>query len=60
MHDDTIYINGKPVQFGPPALTGLDKDKNAKPKSWGGYLAAMDADVYLEGTRVRCGIEGKE
>ena len=59
MHDDTIYINGKPVQFGPAPMTGNDKD--AKPKSWGGYLAAMkDADVYLEGTRVRCGIEGKE
>tara|TARA_R110000751_G_scaffold193209_1_gene298734 strand:- start:929 stop:1108 length:180 start_codon:yes stop_codon:yes gene_type:complete len=59
MHDDTIYINGKPVRYGPPELTGIDKD--AQPKSWGGHLAAMkDADVYLEGTRVRCGIEGKE
>tara|TARA_B100000953_G_C17793840_1_gene349755 strand:- start:258 stop:437 length:180 start_codon:yes stop_codon:yes gene_type:complete len=59
MHDDTIYINGKPVSYGPAPLTGIDKD--AKPKSWGGHLAAMkDADVYLEGTRVRCGIEGKE
>ena len=54
MHDDTIYINGKPVQFGPPALTGLDKDKNAKPKSWGGYLATLnDADIQLEGQRIR-------
>ena len=54
MQDDTIYINGKPVQFGPPALTGIDKDKDAQPKSWGGFLATLnDADLQLEGQRIR-------
>ena len=55
MHDDTIYINGKPVQFGPAPLTGNDKDaKPSSPKSWGGFLATLnDADLQLEGQRVR-------
>ena len=65
MHDDHIYINGKPATDAQlRKLTGLDKDKDAKPsspKSWGGFLATLnDADVYLQGARVNCGIEGKE
>ena len=55
MHDDHIYINGKPATDAQlRKLTGLDKDKNAKPKSWGGYLATLnDADLQLEGQRIR-------
>ena len=58
MQDDTIYINGKPATDAQVRkLTGLDKDKDAKPsspKSWGGYLATLnDADLQLEGERIR-------
>ena len=58
MNDDTILINGKPATDAQlRKLTGLDKDKDAKPsspKSWGGFLATLnDADLQLEGQRVR-------
>ena len=58
MQDDTIYINGKPATDAQVRkLTGLDKNKDAKPsspKSWGGYLATLnDADLQLEGERIR-------
>ena len=58
MQDDTIYINGKPATDAQlRKLTGLDKNKDAKPsspKSWGGYIATLnDADLQLEGQRIR-------
>ena len=58
MNDDTVHITGKPATDAQlRKLTGLDKDKAAKPsspKSWGGYLATLnDADLQLEGQRIR-------
>jgi len=58
MHDDHIYINGKPATDAQlRKLTGFDKDKDTQHqssvKSWGGFLATLnDADLQLEGQRV--------